>query len=328
MSTMEKISSQELPTPMISSSSVKARHSDSSRLFREFLKARALSMTTNDYVKQQVDRQVKELFKNAMDRFYYLHGRSLNRLEKLLVEDLVPRLDSSRADHDHFVRHMKRLLKKVRPMMTNFKAYLEERPSFCANLPDELELRCKRFRKEQDKRFSRSSIMSFDSSLRPSLLNCKKAQPVLEDPASQSVAEPQPTPPLTVNKSEAHLQPKVDITQPAPAPAKKNVETIYQNFSFVSSPKSKVKGPPLFNMSKAMEKHFGPMPKVKKRSPESAHKLREINRRLLQTNLLYKKSSYSLYLNRFKFPPPWPLPQPTLSKVAMLAKSPLYWKYH
>lgn len=328
---MESSSSRHLSTPMISSSSINVRKSHSSCAFREFIKATALSNLTKDYIKEQVDRQVAEQLSNAMDRLHRVYNHSLDKLENFLLDELVPRLDKSRSDHGRVVKRMMRRLYKLRPMMVNYKDILKKRSGYVENIPDELDERVRRFRKEQHKRTSRARAKSSRIPLRScfsSLIECRRPKRVTRDGASQFIRVPQPTSQLSVNESREYLPPKVESSQLGPASAKKDIETLYQNLGFSSPPVSEL-GDAQSRAKKAENRHFGPLPKksAKLGRTPSAQKMKEIQRRLLETNLLFNKSSYSLFLNRFKFPPPSPLPKPTPSKAAMLTQNPLRWKY-
>ncbi|TDG41019.1 hypothetical protein AWZ03_012554, partial [Drosophila navojoa] len=296
-----KSSSQEFPTPMSSSSSIRS---------------------TNDYISDQVDSQVEEQVSNAIRRFYHSHGQSLKKLESLLMNQVVPRMDKSRADHGRVMKRMMRRLNDLRPTMVNYKTCLEDGESPCHSLPDEPDAGMKRFRKKQDKLFARQSIDL--RSCFSSLIKCRKPKPAFEDSVTEIVTEPQSISQLTGTKSRGHLQPKVDLTQPQLAKPEKNIKFLYKNLGFGSS-LGKAYRDPEYALRKVEYRHFGPLPE--KCSAESDSKRKELCRRLLEVNLLFHKSSCSLHMNRFKYPPRYSLPKAWLFKSSLLTHFPLRWQY-
>ncbi|TDG40506.1 hypothetical protein AWZ03_013066 [Drosophila navojoa] len=246
---MERSSSQEFPTRMISNSSIGSGDCHASPSIMKLFK----TVAANNYIKDQVDRQVEEQVTNAIQRFYRTVRTSLSGLERLLEDQVVPRMDKSHADHERLVKRMMRCLNDLCPMMVSYKDYLEDGASFCQDLPYELDEHMKCFRKEQDNPIAR--IPSQASQTSQTSQSSKTITEIVTEP--QSISQ---------------------LTGSIPESTKEEY-----------------------------------------RPAESARNLKEISRRLLETNLLLQKSSYSLYMNRFTFPTPSPLPQPRLFKSVLLA---------
>lgn len=320
MPTMEKTSSRSVSTPMITSSNCinsRCSHFHSSYSYSECIKPRIVPTTVSgDHDKQSVERLVDVQVAKAMERLYRVHAQSLSNLESLLLEELVPRLDATREDHDHLLKRMMWRLQMLHPMVVRFKAGLQQSSSNCKELSVELEEQSEHQNRDQ----SPQASQSLGSSLQPrlsSLLFCKSDSGGSKASLSQS--------PLTSQSTDPKSQTQ-QLTQAEAVKQDDDIQLIYQNYAFGS--------PPINDIDDSRVKHREECNVLfsghssKKYSIEQPSRVRAINRRLLETNLFFNKSSFSLYMNRFKYPPPWPFSQPRRSKSAITQKSlqPLSWE--
>ncbi|KAL7728456.1 hypothetical protein ACLKA6_005213 [Drosophila palustris] len=230
----------------------------------------------------------------VMEQFYSMYSRAYDKLETAIVEELMPRLRYTKKGHDRLLQRIVRRLDKLRPFVqsshgTSYEQIIKDW-NCQSNIDNKDE---KKINKDTDKMLKKQRSM-----------HKKRMRDLIEEEEKSNLAECQ-NPPIDLSTIRARLSSllrsidtsinssSVDSMRQPQAMHHKDVQFIYQNQTFPAVPISDINVPKNENSSDGSTYNI---------SRRESHKseLDEYEKRMLEVNLMYNRSFYSMM--RLKFP--------------------------
>ncbi|KAM8721243.1 hypothetical protein ACLKA7_007158 [Drosophila subpalustris] len=229
----------------------------------------------------------------VMEQFYSMYSRAYDKLETAIVEELMPRLRYTKKGHDRLLQRIVRRLDKLRPFVqsshgTSYEQIIKDW-NCQSNIDNKDE---KKINKDTDKMLKKQRSM-----------HKKRMRDLIEEEEKSNSAECQS--PIDLSTIRARLSSllrsidtsinssSVDSMRQPQAMSRKDVQFIYQNQTFPAVPISDI------NVPKAENSSDGSTYNISRRESHKSE-LDEYEKRMLEVNLMYNRSFYSMM--RLKFP--------------------------